>query len=345
MEHINGTRCTIALLILISWCAVVPVSIAAQTQTTTPPPPVQPIVETPEEPKKSGGLLGGVGGALGSVGSGMVGAVGDSVGTVTGAPGAALGLASGGLFDVAAGGLTTSLDNAVRVHEEYPANIQTHILQDDATTTVVLSIKKVADSMEELPDKIAAAVVKVLQETGDQQPEIRETLTVVDENLDSVDGIVKSITGLVGETTRTAESATPLMREVTALMETLNQGSRLANQKLELMKNLPQDPPAEPVDLKEVDAIVQSATATLAEVRKTVEEIRIMTEKGTLKEGSMIVSDEINATINSTLSGVQGIVMRLVVGLILIIIVFFGMLGALAWFRLWIQTKFPTRKA
>lgn len=325
---------------ILCFALIMPVELSAQNQKEK-----REGTSNQEPAKKSGGLLGGVGGALESVGGGVVGAVGDSVGTVTSAPGAALGMASGGFMDVASGGLSQSIDNAVRVHEEYPANIQTHLLQDDATTTVVLSIQKVANSMEDLPDKIAAAVVKVLQETGEQQPEIRQTLTVVDQNLASVDGIINSVSGLVDETNRTAETATPLIREVTALMEVLNQGSRLANQKLELMKDLPQEPPAEPVDLKEVDAVVQSATATLAEVRKTVEEIRIMTEKGTLKQGSMIVSEEVQGTIDATLSGINGIITRVIVGLLLVIVAFFGMLGALAWFRLWLQMKYGSKKA
>lgn len=321
-----------AFVSILFFCALPLALFAAKpTPTPTPTPVAEPAAKT-----GGGGFLGGVGGAIGDVG-------GSVTGTITSAPGAAFGVASGGIMDVASGGLSESIDELIRVHEEYPANIQTHILQDDATTTVVLSIQKVVDSMDELPDKIAAAVVKVLQETGEQQPELRETLKVVDENMASVDTIINSVTGLVEQSNATTVNATPLMRELTALLEELNQSSRLANQKLELMKGLPAVPPSEPVDLKEVDAIVKSTTQTLAEVRQTVEQLRIMTEKGTLKEGSMIVSDEIQGTIDSTLAGVNGIITRIIVGLVLVIVVFFGMLGAIAYFRLWIAARFAAR--
>ncbi|MDX1972822.1 MAG: hypothetical protein SFY68_09865 [Candidatus Sumerlaeia bacterium] len=287
-----------------------------------------------EQPASGGNLLQG---ALDKVGGKVTGTVGE----VTNLPGSAIGNVTGGLggiTDIATGGLTESIDNAVRVHEAYPANIQTHILQDDSVTTVVLSIERVSKSVEVLPELIAEAVVKVLQETGEQQPEIRETLKVVDQNLQSVDGILLNVNSLTREANTTTVNATPLVRELTALLEQVNQGSRLANQKLELTKD---QPTPEPVDLNEVNAVVQSSTATLAEVRQTVEHLRLMAEKGTLQEGTEIIGGEVEALTEGALIRVQGIVTRIIVGVILILLTFFGLLAALAWFKLWLRNKYP----
>lgn len=277
--------------------------------------PITGVFEFPAA-EKSGGLFGKVTGA---------------VGTVTDVPGSAI----GGFTDIASGGLSGSIDKAVIVADNYPAKVQKHILNDDATTTVVLSIEQFATNTEDLPERIAEAVVKVLQDTGEQQPEIRMTLDSVNKNLVTVDNIVTSAEGLTAEASKTTENAEPLVREIKNLMSEMNESARLAQEKLEFeVENMEKIPQPEPVDLAEINTLIQSSTQTVSELRQTVEQLRMMTDEGSLSEGTILIGDEVEGLVEKTKSSIMAIIFQIMFAIIAIIVVWYFMTGLLAWYKL-----------
>jgi len=277
--------------------------------------PVTGVFQFPAS-EKSGGLFGKVTGA---------------VGTVTDVPGSAI----GGFTDIASGGISSSIDKAVIVADNYPAKIQKHILDDDGTTTVVLSIEQFATNTENLPERIAEAVVKVLQDTGEQQPEIRMTLDSVNKNLVSVNEIVTSAEGLTAEASKTTENAEPLVREIKNLMSEMNESARLAQEKLEFeVANMEKIPQPEPVDIQEINTLIQSSTQTVSELRQTVEQLRMMTDEGSLSEGTILIGDEVEGLVDKTKSSIMAIIFQIMFAIIAIIVVWYFMTGLLAWYKL-----------